>query len=47
MRSLFKKGGQNEYLFNFVNFNPILCVVFSKSVKIAFVNFKGHFLKKT
>ena len=37
---------RNEYVFYFFNFNPIECSFF-KNVQIAFLNFKGHFLKMT
>ena len=38
-----KKWGQNEYSFYLFHFNQI--VFFSKSLQIAFLNFKGRFLK--
>ena len=37
---------RNEYLFYIFNFDPIVCY-FQENVQIAFLNFKGHFLKMT
>ena len=43
IRLLFKKWGRNEYLFDFLMFH----LFFSKSVKIVFLNLKGHLREMT